>query len=225
MKLLIVDDNAAMAESMVELLGDAWRIKTTASGREGIKLAKSGNYSVIILDLNLPDINGHDVCRAIRRAGVVAPILVLTCIDEPDTKVRLFSYGADDYVTKPFDIKELHARLLALLRRGHFDPKAPHLLKIGTLILDPRRRHVERDGQPITLRRKEFDVLEYLMRNSGRVVTRAMIMDNVWAADSDSWDSTVDVHIKCLRDKVDRPFKRQLISTTYGVGYTINDRY
>lgn len=224
MKLLIVDDNAAMAESMVELLGDAWRIKTTASGREGIRLAKSGNYSVIILDLNLPDINGHDVCRFMRRSGVVAPILVLTGISEPDTKVRLFSSGADDYVTKPFDIKELHARLLALLRRGHFDPKAPHLLKVGALILDPRRRHVERDGRPITLRRKEFDVLEYLMRNSGRVVTRAMIMDNVWAADSGSWDSTVDVHIKCLRDKIDRPFKRQLISTTYGVGYTIKDR-
>lgn len=224
MKLLVVDDNAAMVKSMVELLSDAWQIKTTASGREGIKLAKSGNYSVIILDLNLTDINGHDVCRSMRKAGVVAPIMVLTCINEPDTKVKLLSSGADDYVTKPFDINELHARLLALLRRGHLDPKAPHLLKVDTLVLDPRRRCVEREGRSIILRRKEFDILEYMMRNHDRVVTRTMIMDNVWAADSDSWNSTVDVHIKCLRDKVDRPFKRQLISTTYGVGYTIKER-
>lgn len=223
---LIIDDNAVMVRSMAELLGDAWRIKATASGREGIKLAKSGNYSVIILDLNLPDINGHDVCQAMRQAGVVAPIMVLTCIDKPDTKVKLLGSGADDYVTKPFDINELHARLLALLRRGHLDPKAPHLLKVDTLVLDPRRRHVERDGRPITLRRKEFDILEYLMLNRDRVVTRTMIMDNVWAADSDSWNSTVDVHIKCkcLRDKIDRPFKQPLISTTYGVGYTIKER-
>lgn len=223
MKLLLVDDNASMVKSLVKLLSDAWRIKVTASGHEAIKLAKSGNYSVVVLDLNLPDVGGHNVCQAMRKAGVVSPILVLSGISDPDTKVKLFRSGADDYVTKPFDISELHARLLALLRRGHLDPKAPYLLKVDTLILDPRQRYVERGGRPICLRRKEFDVLEYLLRNRGRVVTRTMIMDNVWAADCDSWNSTVDVHIKHLRDKIDRPFKRQLISTTYGVGYIIHD--
>lgn len=223
MKLLLVDDNAAMVKNMVKLLSDTWRVKATASGSEAIKLAKTGNYSVVVLDLNLPDVDGHKVCKAMRKAGVVTPILVLSGISDPDTKVKLFRSGADDYVTKPFDINELHARLLALLRRGHLDTKAPYLLKADTLILDPRQRYVERAGQAITLRRKEFDVLEYLLRNRGRVVTRTMIMDNVWAADCDSWNSTVDVHIKHLRDKVDRPFKRQLISTAYGVGYTIND--
>jgi two-component system OmpR family response regulator len=137
----------------------------------------------------------------------------------------LLQSGADDYVTKPFDIKELQARLLALLRRGHLDPKAPYLLQVDSLILDPLKRHVERGGRRIVLRRKEFDILEYLLRNRGRVVTRTMIMDNVWDANSDSWNNTIDVHIKSLRDKVDRPFKRQLISTAYGVGYTINEKY
>ena len=225
MKLLLIDDNSALVKSIVDFLDDSWSITTTQSGQEGIKLAKSGGYDVIILDLNLPDINGHDVCRSLRKAGVATPILVLSGLIAADTKVSLLQSGADDYVTKPFDINELRARLLALLRRGHLDPKAPYLLRIDSLVLDPLKRHVERGGRKIVLRRKEFDILEYLLRNRGRVVTRTMIMDNVWDADSDSWNNTVDVHIKSLRDKVDRPFKRQLISTAYGVGYTINEQY
>jgi len=225
MKLLLIDDNPALTKSVTDFLGDSWKITATQSGHDGIKLAQANTYDVIVLDLNLPDIPGHDVCRAVRKAGIATPILVLSGIAEANSKIGLLQSGADDYVTKPFNIDELRARLLALLRRGHLDPQAPYLLKIDTLVLDPLKRHVERGGQKIVLRRKEFDILEYLLRNRGRVVTRTMIMDNVWDANSDSWNNTVDVHIKSLRDKIDRPFKRQLISTAYGVGYTINEQY
>jgi len=224
MKLLLIDDNLALIKSLTDYLGDSWQITAATSGYEGAKLAKGDEYDVIVLDLNLPDMSGHEVCRQLRKAGVAAPILVLSAIIEPDTKVSLFRAGADDYVTKPFDINEFRARLLALLRRGHLESGESYLLKADGLVLDPLKRHVERDGKKIALRRKEFDVLEYLLRNRGRVVTRAMIMDNVWEASSASWNNTIDVHIKYLRDKVDRPFERHLIYTAYGVGYTIKER-
>lgn len=224
MKLLLIDDNLALIKSITDYLGDTWQITAATNGYEGAKLAKGDKYDVIVLDLNLPDMSGHEVCRQLRKAGVAAPILVLSAIIEPDTKVSLLQAGADDYVTKPFDINEFRARLLALLRRGHLDSGKSYLLKADGLVLDPLKRNVERDGKKIALRRKEFDILEYLLRNQGRVVTRAMIMDNVWDSNTDSWNNTIDVHIKCLRDKVDRPFKRHLIYTAYGVGYTIKER-
>lgn len=224
MKLLLIDDNPALVKSIVEFLGETWPVTAAQTGQEGLKLAKTGSYDIIVLDLNLPDMGGHEVCRRLRKAGVAAPILVLSGIAEPNSKIDLLQSGADDYVTKPFNIRELRARLLALLRRGHLDSAAPPLLKVDSLVLDPLKRQVQRAGRKIVLRRKEFDILEYLLRNHGRVVTRTMIMDNVWDANSDSWNNTVDVHIKSLRDKVDRPFKRQLISTAYGVGYTISEQ-
>jgi len=223
MKLLLIDDNPSLGDSLSDFLGDNWQVTLSANGDDGSKLAVSGGFDVIILDLNLPDISGQTVCRMIRRAGVRAPILVLSGTIDADSKVNLLKLGADDYVTKPFDSQELQARLQALLRRGHLDPAAAYLLKIDDLVLDPHTRNVARAGQKVTLRRKEFDVLEYLLRNKGRVVTRNMIMDTVWGADSDSWNNTVDVHIKSLRDKVDRPFERPLISTAYGIGYTIRE--
>lgn len=224
MKILLIDDNVVLIQSVTDYLGDTWQITSANNGYDGIKLGKSDRYDVIVLDLNLPDMSGHDVCRSLRKAGVASPILVLSAIIEPETKVNLFQAGADDYVTKPFDINEFRARLMALLRRGHLEAGEAYLLKADNLVLDPLKRYVERDGKKIALRRKEFDILEYLLRNQGRVVTRAMIMDNVWDANSESWNNTIDVHIKRLRDKVDRPFKRHLIYTAYGVGYTIKER-
>ncbi|HSW37685.1 MAG TPA: response regulator transcription factor [Candidatus Saccharimonadales bacterium] len=223
MKLLLIEDNEALVKSLRDFLGKTWKIDTVSSGQEGLERIRSGNYDVIILDLNLPDMNGQEVCKAARQAMVTTPILVLSGSIEPGTKVSLFKCGADDYVTKPFNASELQERLLALLRRGHLDTANPYLLKVDSLILDPLSRQVKRSGKKIVLRRKEFDILEYLIRNRGKVVSRNMIMDNVWEADSDSWNNTVDVHIKYLRDKIDRPFKSQLIKTAHGVGYTISD--
>ncbi len=223
MKLLCIEDNTALTASLKGYLAKNWQIEAVHTGEEGLERAKMGNFDVIILDLTLPDLSGRTVCQQIRSADIDTPILVLTGSFETETKVALFKLGADDYLTKPFSVSELHVRLMALLRRGHAISKSPHLLKVGSLTLDPMTRNVERAGKKIHLRRKEFNILEYLMRNQGRVVTRPMIMDSAWEIDTDSWNNTVDVHIKYLRDKVDRPYKTKLIRTAYGVGYAISD--
>jgi len=226
MKLLCIEDNADLVESLRHFLAAGSSIVSASSGNEGLKLAEKRHYDAVILDLGLPDMSGLDVCIELRRADLKIPILVLSGSKDSDTKVTLFKAGADDYMTKPFTIAELRARLFSLLKRANFDGEREdfYVLKVGSLILDPLRRHVTRSGKPISLRRKEFDILEYLMRNRDKIVTRSMIMDNVWESDSSSWDSTINVHIKRVRDKVDRPYKRKLIKTAYGLGYTINDR-
>jgi DNA-binding response OmpR family regulator len=223
MKLLCIEDNKALVASLRDYLAKSWRLKAAHTGEEGLEMARTGNYDVIILDLTLPDVHGRTVCKEIRAAQIDTPILILSGSAEADTKVNLLKFGADDYLTKQFNVNELHSRMMALLLRGHAGQASPHLLKVGPLTLDPLTRRVERAGQKIELRRKEFNILEYLMRNRGKVVTRPMIMDSAWDINSDSWNNTVDVHIKYLRDKIDRPYKHKLIHTAYGVGYSIGD--
>jgi len=191
-------------------------------GEDGIDRARAADYGVILLDLGLPDMNGYDVCYELRSAHVTTPILILSGIRDTISQVRLLDCGADDYVTKPFNTDELRARILALSCRGHH-LQQDEVIKVGDLTLDIGRRRVTRSGEAITLRRKEFDILEYLVRNRGRTVTRSMIFDHVWEAHKEGWNNTVDVHIKRLRDKVDRPFAHQLIKTAYGIGYMVDD--
>jgi DNA-binding response OmpR family regulator len=223
MKLLVVEDNSVLIESLKTYLGKHYIVNVATTGREGIDEATTEQYDVIILDLFLPDINGAKVCKAIRQANVTTPILVLTAINTVSSKVLLFDNGADDYLAKPFNVAELHARLKALVRRVPAPHESTTILNVGDLTIDVNRRTVKRAKQPITLRRKEFDILEYLMRNRAKVVTRSMIINNVWDANRTGWNNTVDVHVKHLRDKVDKPFAQQLIQTTYGVGYIIDD--
>ena len=226
MKLLCIEDNVELVESLHHFLTAATNVDSANNGRDGLLLANKNKYDAIILDLGLPDMSGLDVCLELRRANTQTPILILSATQDANTKVTLFEAGADDFLTKPFSIAELRARLFALLKRGNFVAGANgnHLLKVGNLTLDPLSQRVERSGKPIKLRRKEFEILEYLMRNRNNIVTRSMIMDSVWDSDSSSWNSTINVHIKRVRDKVDRPYKRKLIKTAYGLGYTINDR-
>ena len=153
---------------------------------------------------------------------VDTPILILTGAADVTSRVTLLNGGADDYVTKPFSVAELKARLGALLRRPP-TTMGTSTFTVQGLVIDPHRRRVERDGQAIPLRRKEFDILEYLVRNRGRPVTRSMILDHAWDGSKDTWNNTVDVHIKHLRDKIDRPFGTALIKTAYGIGYMIDD--
>jgi two-component system, OmpR family, copper resistance phosphate regulon response regulator CusR len=223
MKLLCIEDNKNLVASLKSTLGDKYKVTVARTGEKGINQALSSKYDLIILDLGLPDMNGSEVCKAIRHAHVSTPILVLSGTTESANKATLLNLGADDYVNKPFDGTELSARLKALRRRGHlFDTGVSGHLQIDDLVLDPVSRTVKRGGKLIDLRRKEFDILEYLIRNQNRVVTRDMILSSVWENDKELWDNTVYVHVKHLRDKIDRPFKRKLIRTVYGVGYTIN---
>lgn len=219
MKLLVIEDNPILRERVERLFSREWVVTTASTGEEGVERAMA-DQAVILLDLGLPDMNGLDVCRAIRNSGVETPILVLTAEGGVTSRVTLLDAGADDYLVKPFHGEELRARAKALARRQRTITVAD-VLELGELAIDRARRTVQRAGVPIVLRRKEFDILEYLVRNEGRVVTRSMIIDHVWDSDSKSWGSTVDVHINRLRDKVDRPFLFPYIHTAHGLGYMV----
>jgi DNA-binding response OmpR family regulator len=184
-------------------------------------LAKEIQYGVILLDIGLPDISGIEVCKSLRKMKIDIPILILTGIDDMDTRVLVLECGADDYVTKPFNSDELKARIIALSRRRTRRPPES-ILEYKDLRMNLGQRTVHRNGQVIALRRKEFDILEYLISNQGRVLTRDMIMNHAWDADKISWNSTIDVHIKHLRDKIDKPFDESIIKTSYGLGYKID---
>ncbi|HSX32078.1 MAG TPA: response regulator transcription factor [Candidatus Saccharimonadales bacterium] len=222
MKILLIEDNRALAESLRKQLGKTYIVETASSGEEGLQQALIGGQDIVILDLSLPDMSGYDICCTIRLSGLHMPILILTGDDDMSSRVSLLNAGADDYVTKPFSIAELKARLGALLRRAPATYNH-NVVTVQDLVIDADRRRVERAGITIDLRRKEFDILEYLARNRGRPVSRAMILDHAWDGSKDTWNNTVDVHIKHLRDKIDRPFKEPLIKTAYGIGYMIED--
>jgi DNA-binding response OmpR family regulator len=176
-------------------------------------------YDLIVLDLNLPGLDGLQVLRKVRSSEVAIPVLVLTSRSEVQERVRCLDAGADDYLTKPFSFAELSARVRALLRRR--GPVAESILKVGDVELDRVQRKVTRAGHAIELTPKEFALLEYLMRNAGRRVTRAMIMENVWNLTFDTMTNVVDVYINYLRKKVDTSPERPLIQTIRGVGYQV----
>jgi len=222
MKILLIEDNRLLVDSIKKLLDATYTVDFVCSGREGIESAGWIQYGVILLDLGLPDMEGAEVCRELRRANITTPILVLTVQKSANISTRLLNCGADDYLTKPFDGDELKARIAALLRRSH-DMHAEKTIDIGDLTVNITCRQVWRAGVKIPLRRKEFDILEYLVTNQGRALTRSMILDHVWESGTEGWNNTVDVHINHLRDKVDRPFGGALIKTVYGIGYMVDN--
>ena len=221
MKVLVIEDNPRLADRIKNLLHKHWLVDVAFSGDEAISAATSQAIDVILLDLGLPDMNGLEVCKKLRELNVDCPILVLTGVDDKLSKVELLTAGADDYMTKPFDPGELKARITALSRRRMREPFQEKLY-VADLVLDPGKRTVMRNGTPIDLRKKEFDILEYLLKNKGRVLSRQMIINHAWTSTSATWTGSVDVHIKQLRDKVDKPFPIHLIKTSYGVGYSID---
>jgi len=221
MKLLIIEDSQRLAERIKDSLTRHYIVDIVNTGEEGIRKATHMDYGVIILDLGLPDISGKVVCQRLREAEVNVPILILTGHDDVDLRVDLLDTGADDYLTKPFNAAELRARIAALSRRQSRE-YVDSTLQVHDLTIDTKQRTVERAGTPITLRRKEFDILEYLVNNKGRVLTREMILNHAWDSTKSGWNSTVDVHIKHLRDKIDKPFDVPLIKTAYGIGYSVD---
>jgi two-component system OmpR family response regulator len=222
MKILYIDDNRLLIDSVKKLLSTSYIVDAACTGNEGIERAHAVQYSLILLDLGLPDIDGFDVCRELRNADITTPILVVTVQKDPMLSVKLLNCGADDYLTKPFNGDVLKARIAALMRRRQ-ELNEETVIGVSDLTVNITRREVWRSGICILLRRKEFDILEYLVTNHGRALTRSMILDHVWESGTEGWNNTVDVHIKHLRDKIDRPFGTPLIKTAYGIGYMVDD--
>jgi two-component system OmpR family response regulator len=220
MQLLLVEDNREIAAALTRVLAADYTITLAETGAAGLRHLERGGYDLVVLDLTLPDTTGLAVCEAIRARGNTVPVLILTAETSIISKIQLLDAGADDYVTKPFSLGELKARLRSLQRRHcQLPPERPEL-SVGGLTLDRTKHQVERGGQIIPLRRKEFALLECLMRHAGTVVTRSTLGNYAWQGADTPWTNTIDVHIKRVRDKVDKPFGgRPLIRTVHGLGY------
>lgn len=223
-KILIVeddDDTAAYVERGFVELG--YGVDRSGDGREGLFLATDRTYDAIVLDRMLPGLDGLAVLKALRAAGMRTPILILSAMSALDERVRGLREGGDDYLVKPFAFIELHARVDALIRRGAtVGDSPPSRLAVADLELDLLSRKVARSGRPIPLQPREFLMLEYLMRNAGRVVTRTMLLENVWNYHFDPQTNVIDVHISRLRQKVDKDFDTPLIHTVRGSGYMLS---
>lgn len=220
MKLLYVEDDQDLVATVKEALEDDYIVEIALSGADGEYLTQVYEYDAIILDLGLPDIDGITLCRTIRKNGITSPILMLTGEYETNKKVTALDSGADDYLIKPFNFVELKARIRALLRRQSPTVNSS-VLSVGDLTLDLTRRTVKRGDTTITLHRKEFQILAYFMHNRGKIITRNMILEHVWDSEFESLTNVVDVHIKYLRDQIDKNFNKKLIKTIYGMGYKL----
>lgn len=218
MRILLIEDDISLARTIEMSLKPLFAFDMAHTADSGMKMAHYNEYDCLLLDLTLPDLDGLEVCRKLREDGVKTPILMLTARGSIDDRVNGLDIGADDYLTKPFSLVELQARIRALLRRSP-DNLTDNTLTVGNVSLDLNRREVYRDGTMVPLRRKEFDLLEYLLRNQGRVLTRSMILEHVWDNSIDPFTNAIDVHIKFLRDRIDRPFDSNLIHTVHGLGY------
>ncbi len=220
MRALIVEDHERMAELVHRcLLEEGYAADVAHTGADGLWMAAGNPYDVVILDIMLPDTDGFAVCRKLRASGDWAPVLMLTARDAVDDRVSGLDAGADDYLTKPFALSELMARVRALIRRGARE--RPAVLTVGDLHLDPATRIVTRGDTEIDLTSKEFSLLHYFMRHPGEVLSRTQLIEHVWDFAYDGGSNVVDVYIRYLREKIDRPFKRDTLQTVRGAGYRL----
>lgn len=225
LRVLVVEDENKLAKAIAESLQSAdWLVSLAASGEEGFFLATNNVFDIVILDLNLPGRDGLEILRSLRQRGWQTPVLMLTARDSLEDRVRGLDSGADDYLVKPFAFPELHARLRALTRRGRGEETAK--LRCGEIEMDRVTRTVTRSGQAIELTPKEFELLEFLLRNKGHVVSREMLARSLWntRARVVPLDNVIDVHVARLRAKIDVPFANQLIRTVRGVGFSLQEQ-
>jgi two-component system OmpR family response regulator len=222
MRVLVVEDEPRMASVIRRSLAKVGMAADVATrGEAAISMATAIDYDAIVLDVMLPGIDGFKTCQALRSRRVWTPVLMLTARDAIRDRVAGLDSGADDYLVKPFALMELHARLRALVRRG--SPERPAILEVGDLCLDPARRSVSRAGVAIQLSAKEFALLETLMRRAGEVVSRVALLEHAWDLAYEARSNVVDVYVRRLREKVDRPFGRDTIETLRGVGYRLRE--
>ncbi len=223
MRILVVEDEKKVAHFIEKGLREhAFTVDVAYDGEDGFFMAAGEEYGCIVLDILLPKMDGYEFLRAIRSKSIKTPVIFLTAKDAVDDRVKGLELGGDDYLVKPFAFAELLARIRVLIRRGK--EKKVDKLKVGDLSLNLLTRTVVRAGKKIELTPKEYSLLQYLMQNRGRVLTRTMISENVWGYDFDTFTNVIDVHINALREKVDRGFPTRLIHTVRGVGYVLEKR-
>ena len=224
MRILLVEDDKKVASFIRKgLEEEGYAVDVAAEGEAGLFMGLDRLHDLIILDVMLPKKPGFQVLRELRQAKVATPVLMLTARDTVEDKVQGLDAGADDYLTKPFVFAELLARVRALLRR-RAEARSPRL-QVADLVLDPATRSVTRGGQPITLTNREFALLEYLMRNAGRVLTRTAITEHVWDYDFDSGTNVIDVYVNYLRKKIDAGHEPKLLHTVRGAGYVLRESH
>jgi DNA-binding response OmpR family regulator len=220
MRILVVEDNHRLSTSLkLNLAHEGYSVDTAYDGQEGQDLAELAPYDLIILDVLLPAKDGFEVCRDLRRRRIHTPILLLTARDSVDDRVEGLDCGADDYLVKPFAMRELLARLRALLRRQQ--PYQPGRLEMGSLVVDPSIHTALRAGHPIELTPREFALLEFLLRHPNQVVTRQLIEQHIWNYDFECESNVIDVYVRRLRRKIDDPFPVKLLTTVRGIGYRL----
>ena len=220
MRVLVVEDSVKMASLLKRgLEEEGYAVDVTTTGEDAVWMATQNAIDAVVLDVLLPDLDGFEVCRRIREAGTWSPVLMLTARHGVEDRVKGLDVGADDYLTKPFAFIELAARLRALIRRGVGE--RPAMLTVGDLIMDPATRVVRRGEATIDLTAKEFSLLEYFMRHPGEVLSRMQLIEHVWDFAYEGGSNVVDVYVKYLREKIDRPFGLRSIETVRGAGYRL----
>lgn len=222
-KILLVEDEQRIAETLrIGLLENGYEIEVAYDGNLGYKLFRSMSFNLVILDINLPGIDGYTLCKLIRETDANIPVIMLTALGALEDKIEGYDAGADDYIIKPFEFRELLMKIRVLLKRaGNQRIPVGNLLKADDLQMNLDTKEVSREGSAIQLTAKEFQLLEYLLRNKNRVVSRADIAVNVWDIDFDTNTNIIDVYINYVRNKVDKPFEKKLIQTQVGMGYVL----
>lgn len=222
MKILLVEDEPKVASFIKQGLEEqSYQVTLAYDGFFGHKLATENEFDIIVLDLMIPYMNGLELCKKLREEGIKTPILILTALGTTDDKVNGLESGADDYMVKPFEFKEFVARLRALSKRYTDSMQQPKLLKVADLEMNLDEKSVKRSGKSIDLTAKEFSLLEFLLRNKNKVVSRAEISEKVWDIHFDTGTNVIDVYVNFLRKKIDKEFDKKLIQTMVGMGYVI----
>lgn len=221
-KILVIEDEKQIARFMeLELIHEGYKVVVKKNGLDGLDELKNGDFNLVLLDIMLPGIDGIEVCRRLRKFSEI-PVIMVTARDGIPDKVKGLDRGADDYITKPFAIEELLARIRAQLRRNK-DEKNDSVMQIADLMMDTDKYQVKRGKKLIDLTKKEYDLLYYLLKNAGIVVSREQLLNNVWGYDYTGETNIVDVYIRYLRSKIDDPYEKKLIHTVRGVGYVLRD--
>ena len=222
MKILLVEDEDRLASFIRKgISAEGYEVEVAYDGHMGLSLFRKNSYDIILLDVNLPHINGFELCQLIRADNETVPVLMLTALDSLADKADGFNAGADDYLAKPFEFQELLLRLRALTRRSGTKPK--QVLQLADLELNLDRKTVTRAGQRIDLTTREYSLMEYLMLNKGKIISRVDISERVWSLDFDSSTNVIDVYISYLRKKIDKGFSTKLLHTIVGMGYVLRE--